>query len=246
VLAACQPPFTISALTDLPSLAIDVQTSPGDADDGPLHLSIVVNYDYMTYLAQHDECAVARSDLVARFDQTPVPITDPGYAVPDDTGFCSQPIFESEIAPGTSGEHHVTLPGGIAMDFADGDLVPRTATPVSGEWVLSAGQSFTMTWSIPSDLTLNPPDAFHTFFYNTAPPLAVVPLDATVGSDTLTLAVPADPPTLGSGALSISLAWVIGSAVECTGATQCSYLAVAGVHHTATLQSPLRHIQASD
>jgi hypothetical protein len=140
--------------------------------------------------------------------------------VPDETGFCSQPLFESEIALGTSGEHHVTLPGGIAMDFADGDLVSRTATPVSGEWVLSAGQTFTMTWSIPTDLTLNPPDAFHIYFYETTAPLAVLPLDATVGSDTLTLAVPADPPTFGSGELSISLAWVIGSAVTCTGASR--------------------------
>jgi hypothetical protein len=54
------------------------------------------------------------------------------------------------------------------------------------------------------DLTLNPPDAFHIYFYETTVPLAEVPLDATVGSDALTLAAPADPPVFGSAAIDLA------------------------------------------
>jgi len=237
VIPACLVPRGVDP-HDLPSLGISVEAFTAPGENGMSHIAIILGYDDKSYLEQHGECAVVSSDEVAMFDQTPVPLTFDGETFEEDqhNGDCSIPEFETNIALGTTGAHHVTVSGNIAMDFADGQVVARTATPVFGDWVLTAGQSFTVQWSTPSDLALIPNDAFHISFE--ALSLDWFPLEASAGSDTLTLAVPAGAIAAGSGALDISVAWTGGSAATCTGATECTYMAVAEVWHTATLQSP--------
>lgn len=231
VVVGCQTKTeSAPTLDELPALTIEVATVA--QPDASTVLLIKTSYDWQTYLADHGGCAILSSDTAAMFDDTPVPLMSAGM---DDEGECLPPTFETELALATSGAHHVTLPDAIAIDFADGQVAARSATPVSGEWTLIAGQSFTVTWSTASDLAAQTPADIDAVFI---PPSSniTVPLTGTaIGSDTITMMVPAEPLGTGDGVLDLALGTVVGAATGCTGATQCTWSATPGVWHAATL-----------
>jgi hypothetical protein len=228
LLAGCQAPAP--TLDALPGLALEVTTVA--MPDLSTVILIKPSYDGQAYLREHGGCAILSSDTVAMFDETPVPLMTAGA---DDEGGCLPPIFEAELALGTAGAHHVTLPDNIAMDFADGQLVARSATPTSGGWTLVAGQSFTVTWSMPSDLAAQTPAGIDALFLPTNADVTVQLTGTAIGSDTITVEVPAAPLGTGDGMIDFELGRANGSATTCSGATQCTWSADATYWHAATL-----------
>jgi hypothetical protein len=233
LLVGCQTqhaPIDEPTLDELPGLTLEVSTVA--RPDASTLILVEASYDWQAYLGDHSECAILSSDTVAMFDQTPVPLTSGGM---DDEGDCLAPMFETELVLATTGAHHVTLPDNIAMDFADGQVVARSATPASGEWTLIAGQSFTVTWSMPSDLAAQTPAGIDAAFLPTNANVAVLLTGTAIGTDTFTVAVPAEPLGTGDGVIDLELGTARGNATTCSGATQCTWSADAAYWHTATL-----------
>jgi hypothetical protein len=229
-LVGCQTAASAPTLDELPELTVEVTTVA--TPDASTVILIKTSYDWQAYLGDHDGCAILSSDTVATFDATPVPLMSAGM---DDEGDCLPPMFETELALATTGAHHVTLPDHIAMDFADGQLVARSATPTSGEWTLTAGQLFTVTWSMPSDLATQTLAGIDALFIPTNSNVTVPLTGTAIGSDSITVMVPAEPLGTGDGVIDLELGNATGNATTCSGATQCTWAADAAFWHAATL-----------
>jgi hypothetical protein len=231
ILVGCQTDHAPApTLDELPALTIEVATVA--QPDASTAILIKTSYDWQAYLGDHDGCLILSSDTVAMFDATPVPLMSAGM---DDEGECLAPMFETELALATTGAHRVTLPDHIAIDFADGQVVARSATPASGEWTLIAGQSFTATWSMPSDLAAQTPASIDALFIPTNSNVTVPLTGIAIGSDSFTVMVPAEPLGTGDGVIDLELGNATGNATTCSGATQCTWAADAAYWHAATL-----------